>query len=105
METPDKWMLVRITGATPHWRIFATWSGGYTQGDSWRLNSGISRVEDKDEYFDFIGYSGSLYRCFKNSYGVTAYGIDVLNDLVSKSTGFMEPVWEEPSNIGEMLNV
>lgn len=104
METPDKWLLVRITGTDPHWRIFASWSGGYTQGDSWRLNSGVVRVEDKDEYYDFIGYSGSVYRCFKNSYGITAYGMSVLNDLVGKSAGLMEPVWEEPSNIGEMLN-
>lgn len=104
METPDKWMLIRVKGQTPHWRIFATWGGGYTYGESWRLNSGVESVEDKDDYFDFHGYSGSLYRCSKTRYGVTAYGLGVLNDLLSKSD-LLEAVWDEPKNIIEYLGL
>lgn len=98
METPDKWMLVRVHGQTPHWRIFATWGGGYTYGESWRLNSGVKSVEDKDEYFDFHGYSGSLYRCYKTAYGTTLYGMGILEDLLSKSD-LLEAVWDEPKDI------
>jgi hypothetical protein len=98
MEIPDKWMLVRVKGQTPHWRIFATWGGGYTYGEAWRLNSGVESVEDKDGYFDFHGYSGSLYRCRKTGYGITAYGMGVLTDLLSKSD-LLEAVWEEPKDI------
>jgi hypothetical protein len=98
MEIPDKWMLVRVKGETPHWRIFATWGGGYTYGESWRLNSGVSSVENKDEWFDFHGHSGSLYRCGKRRYGVTSYGMGVLNDLLSESD-LLEAVWEEPKDI------
>lgn len=98
METPDKWMLVRVHGDTPHWRIFATWGGGYLHGDSWRLNSGVESVEDKDEYFDFHGYSGSLYRCRKTAYGTTLYGMGILEDLLSKSD-LLEAVWDEPKDI------
>jgi hypothetical protein len=104
METPDRWMLIRVHGETPHWRIFATWSGGYIQGDSWRLNSGVESVEVKDEYFDFIGYSGSVYRCYKTAYGVNLYGMNVLTDLVSKSE-LLEAVWEEPKDILKFMEM
>jgi hypothetical protein len=103
METPHKWMLVRVKGETPHWRIFATWNGGYLHGDSWRLNSGVESVENKDEWYDFIGHSGSVYRCSKTGYGVTAYGMGVLESLIEKSGGKMEAFWEEPKNILEIV--
>ena len=102
MHTPDKWMLVRITGTDPHWRIFATWYGGYLGSDSWRLNSGVTSVEDKDEWYDFHGHSGSLYRCHKESYGVSSYGQSVLTGLVEKSD-LLEPLWEEPDNIMKLI--
>jgi hypothetical protein len=99
MEKPDRWLLVRVNGTNPHWRIFATWGGGYTYGESWRLNSGVASVEEKDEWFDFIGHSGSVYRCSKTGYGVTLYGMGVLTDLIEKSAGKAEAIWEEPSDI------
>lgn len=104
MEKPDKWMLVRITGNDPHWRIFATWHGGYTYGDSWRFNSGIKSVKEEDDYYDFVGYSGSVYRCRKTGYGVTMYGVSVLKDLIDKSGNKIEALWEEPANIPKTMN-
>jgi hypothetical protein len=103
MEKPDKWMLVRITGTDPHWRIFATWSGGYLSSDSWRLNSGVESVEDKDGYYEFVGHSGSVYRCSKTAYGVTVYGAGVLESLVKNSGDKMEAIWDEPENIMELI--
>jgi hypothetical protein len=103
MYTPDKWMLVRITGTDPHWRIFASWYGGYLDSDSWRLNSGVTSVEDKDEWYDFHGHSGSLYRCSKTGYGVTTYGMSVLKDLEEKSGGHLEGIWDKPKNIVELI--
>ena len=103
MYTPDKWMLVRVLGTDPHWRIFATWSGSYAHGDSWKLNSGVERVEDKDEYYDFIGHSGSVYRCSKTGYGITAYGIEILTNLIEQSDGKAEAVWEEPKDVVQFM--
>ena len=103
MRKPDKWMLVKVKGTDPHWRIFATWGGGYTFGESWRLNSGVVEVKDEEDYYDFIGSSGSVYRCRKTGYGVTMYGVGVLKDLLSKSN-LMEAVWEEPANIPKTMN-
>jgi hypothetical protein len=101
-ENPDRWMLVKVNGTDPHWRIFATWSGGYLHGDSWRLNSGVKSVEDKDDAYYFHGYSGSVYRCHKEMYGTSLYGQSVLTGLVEKSD-LLVPLWEEPKNIMEIL--
>lgn len=103
MYTPDKWMLVRVSGTDPHWRIFATWGGGYTYGESWRLNSGVMEVKDEGDCFDFVGFSGSVYRCSKTGYGITAYGMGILKQLIENSGGKLDPIWEDPKNIMEMV--
>lgn len=68
--TPDNWVIIKIKGDDPHYRVLAGWSGGYTTGDSWRMNSGIVRVEEDKEFFHFHGSSGSCYHCHKESYGL-----------------------------------
>lgn len=51
MMNPDRWLLIWIDdGAGPPFvKVFGTWAGGYTTGDSWRLNSGIDNVVTLDE--------------------------------------------------------
>lgn len=83
---PDRWMIVKITSNEgTHYRVFATWCGGYTQGDSWKLNSGINDVLIDDRGYHFIGHTGSVYHCNRNSYGSTSYGYSVLDWLVRDS--------------------
>ena len=43
---PDNWVVIKMDGDNPHYRVLAGWSGGYLHGDSWKINSGITRVED-----------------------------------------------------------
>ena len=84
--TPDRWMVMRIH--TPQeilYKVFATWSGGYGGGDSWKLNSGITRATFADPYWEFDGSSGSVYRCHQDSYGTNGYGQAVLNNLLSQA--------------------
>ena len=64
----DNWVVIFFNGDNPHYRILAGTSGGYTTGSSWRMNSGIVRVEETDTHFMFYGASGSCYACNKNSY-------------------------------------
>ena len=66
--TPDNWVVIKLNGDDPHYRILAGWSGGYLDGDSWRMNSGITRVEETDDAFLFYGASGSCYDCRKTAY-------------------------------------
>jgi len=65
---PDTWVILRIdNGDDPvYFKVLAGWSGGYLDGDSWKLNSGITKVELIDDYYHFHGWSGSVYKCHKN---------------------------------------
>jgi hypothetical protein len=101
--TPDQWQIVKITGTDPHYRVFGSWSGGYLDGDSWKLNSGITSVTEDDEWFYFYGYSGSVYQCRKAAYGVSSpYNLGVIKDYCDKSSGTMELIEDMPEDIMEM---
>ena len=69
MHTPDNWVILEITPSNEEtfYKILAGWSGGYLTGDSWRMNSGIAKVEEDGDYINFIGESGSVYSCHKES--------------------------------------
>ena len=97
---PDKWLVVKITSKEypPVHKVFACWYGGYLDGDSWKLNSGIIKVTEKEDYFFFDGSSGSVYSCRKGCYGTNMYGQGVLNNLidrVEKAGGKVEILPEE----------
>jgi hypothetical protein len=80
---PNRWLVVKINSKEPHYRVFATWSGGYLDGDEWKLNSGITKVSLIDDHYHFEGSSGSVYICRKTSYGSTGYGWGVLDRLTT----------------------
>jgi hypothetical protein len=65
---PDNWVVIKFKGDDPRYRILAGWSGGYTTGNSWRMNSGIVRVTEDEHCFNFYGASGSCYQCRKTAY-------------------------------------
>lgn len=67
LYTPDRWVIVKIQaeGQGPYYRVFAGWYGGFTQGDSWKLSSGIEKSVDKGDYYEFYNTSGSIYKCWK----------------------------------------
>jgi hypothetical protein len=68
MYNPDNWVIVKITmGDNPTYKVLAGWSGGYLDGDSWRMNSGITKVEIEDDFYLFHGHTASVYKCHKHS--------------------------------------
>jgi len=84
--TPDRWVVVKITtDKETLYKVFACWYGGYAGSDSWQMNSGIVKVELVDNYYEFYGYSGSVYHCHKNSYGTNGYGGSVLQNFIDKA--------------------
>ena len=99
---PNKWLLVKITGTDPHYRVLGSWYGGYVNGDSYRLNSGITSVEEEDDYYIFTGFSGSTYFCNKQNYGAHAYGMSVIKRLEENSGGKMEIIYECPKDLLNM---
>lgn len=71
---PDKWAVVEIASPNERtFRVLASWYGGYCGSDSWKLSSGIMRVEEFPDHWDFYNYSGSIYTCHKTSYGTSGY--------------------------------
>lgn len=87
-QRPDRWELLEFTypsGADGFFKVFATWLGGYIEGDCWRLNSGISGVEDEGDHWVFHGASGSVYLCGKNSVGTSMYTEGVLSSILRYS--------------------
>tara|TARA_R110000744_G_scaffold159328_1_gene275476 strand:+ start:85 stop:465 length:381 start_codon:yes stop_codon:yes gene_type:complete len=69
--TPDNWVVLKVKegkGTFPIYKVLAGWSGGYLDGDSWRINSGITQVKQDGDYYEFFGLSGSCYRCHKEQY-------------------------------------
>jgi hypothetical protein len=81
--TPDSWRIIRIT--TPEetiYKVFGCWLGGFATGDSWRLNSGIVKVESDENYFYLHGISGSVYKCHKSQRRMSMYCESTLASLI-----------------------
>ena len=107
---PDKWVMLKFMhGGTVIYKILATFYGGYLSGDSWKLNSGVTKIEEEGQCYLFYGSSGSVYRCHKNAYGMGGYtsgiyasfrkqvdeaGDDVEMELMEPDTNFMEIEYE-----------
>jgi hypothetical protein len=85
--TPEKWLVIKIEGKEfpLHYKVFACWYGGFLNGDSWKLNSGITKVTKDGEFYHFEGHSGSVYKCHEKTYGANNYGSSVLANIIEKS--------------------
>lgn len=79
--TPDNWVVLKIGGNTPHYRVLGGWIGGYLNGNSWRLNSGIKRHDFDGDYWNFYGSSGSCYSCYVDNYRMNSLMADVHEHL------------------------
>lgn len=79
---PDSWVVLKINheGQTLY-KVLGGWSGGYLDGDSWRMNSGIVSVETFGDLYGFYGLSGSVYWCRQGAYGLTMATSGIYNKL------------------------
>jgi hypothetical protein len=94
---PNNWVVIFFDTDTPHYKILGGWSGGYLHGDSWRMNSGIVRVEKDGDNYKFYGSSGSCYSCHESSYGLRNNNAYVWNGL-SKKHGEKVVLMDETTN-------
>jgi hypothetical protein len=103
MYTPDKWVLLKMTFEKQVcYKILAGWNGGYLDGDSWKLNSGCKLVTKDGDYYKFIGYSGSIYKCHKDMYSLTTLTASILTQLMEKYPKAIEVV---PDNTDFMAEI
>lgn len=86
---PDYWQILKITSTEGKvlYKVFATWVGGYLDSDSWRMNSGITGVDEEDGYLLFHGTSGSVYKVpnADSVYRANMYTQSVLDSMIYKA--------------------
>ena len=86
---PEAWVIIKIVNEQsdkPLYKVFGSWRGGFATGDSWRLNSGISSVNEQEHGYVFNGFSGSSYFCYKKSEGspMGSYNSGILAHLLKQ---------------------
>ena len=80
--TPDTWMLIQLESPESGkiTKILSGWYGGYLNGDSWRLSSGVTKIEDQDNHYLIHNESGSIYTCYKSNEGLSGLTGNILHN-------------------------
>lgn len=90
-ETPDRWVVLSISGEgvtpNPTEKVFAGWHGGYLGSDEWRLSSGITKTETFKDRIEFTNQSGSVYVCRNHGWGMTIYMEQIYAGWLEKIKG------------------
>lgn len=85
---PDLWVVVKFSGADipdgVMYKILAGWYGGFAGNDSWKINSGITKITENQDSYSVDGYSGSTYICHKQDERVNIY-IQGIYDWLAES--------------------
>jgi hypothetical protein len=97
---PDNWVVVKVSKG---YKVLAGWSSSYLEGSSWRMNSGITEVHEDQDHFLFHGFSGSVYACHKDRYGMNMSSAGIFKqmkdaypqvELMPEDTDWMKVDWE-----------
>lgn len=82
---PDKFVIIKtVSEYGIQYKVFASWYGGYTGSDSWKLSSGITKITKTDKGYEFLNYSGSTYFCSKETYGMSLYTDSIYAGFVNQ---------------------
>lgn len=79
---PDRWVIIKVEGTDvpeTYYRVFGSWYGGYTSGDSWKMSSGIESVsyDPANDQYTMPQSSGSTYKFYKSNHGMSGYAFNV----------------------------
>ena len=77
---PDTWSILLFDSPTygKIHKVFGGWYGGFTQGDSWKLSSGMKDLVDEGDFYSSLQESGSIYQLYKNSEKLSVYQLGIL---------------------------
>ena len=82
---PDSWVVIKMTNKDEtFYKVLGGWAGGYLDGTSWRLNSGVEKADLNDSVYKFYGASGSVYNCGKESYGLKMSTASIWNEMKTR---------------------
>ena len=91
--TPDSWVIIEVTHEGEQFqKILSGWSGGYLDGDAWRMSSRIKEMNiniDQD-YITVETDSGSVYNLHKEYQGLRMSNAGIYNDLKEKFGDMVE---------------
>jgi hypothetical protein len=100
MYTPHRWKIIFVeSDEGSYYKVLAGWYGGYIEGDSWKINSGITSIDEQPKYYDVHGYSGSVYRLSKEWEGFTGLSASIYQQLKE-----MPGVYIETRSITDAIN-
>lgn len=90
IHRPHGWVILKFTDeGDVFFKIFASWRGGYLDGDSWRLSSGSNELpvlSDCGKYWIWRQESGSCYHLPVNGEdGYTFYTAQILGNIIIQS--------------------
>jgi len=97
--TPDCWVIIEfpdpiLPGMPPYQKILSGWSGGYLDGDAWRLSSPLKKMDIKvnQDFYTIETSSGSTYTLWKSRQGLRQSISDTYNTLKQKFGDMIEIV-------------
>lgn len=100
---PDAWVIVELgPQETRYHRVLGGWYGGFAGSDSWRLSSGITRIEKEAEVWKIYNESGSIYYCHERCERTTGLMDNVLNNLIANESLGAKKI--QPQDILQMYN-
>jgi hypothetical protein len=82
--TPDSWAIVEVNYEGEQFqKIISGWSGGYLDGNSWRLSSSIREIniDINKDYITVETTSGSVYNLYKSYQGLRMSNAGIWNEL------------------------
>ena len=84
MYRPTKWVIVRVDNPVhgTYFKVLGMWNP--MSDMPWRMNSGITKIFDRGNYYEVHGNSGSVYECFKGSEKVPEYMQTLVGGIESR---------------------
>lgn len=93
--TPDNWVIIEVNHEGEQFqKILSGWSGGYLDGDSWRMSSPIKAIDIKinQDFYTVETKSGSVYNLWKSRQGLRMSNSGIYNQLKEKFGDVVEIV-------------
>ena len=102
---PDCWVIIKFT-SPEHGvidKVLAGGGGGYLHGHTWKLSSGITKVEmgfDKegDKFYIIHNRSGSRYICYDDCHGLRM-------SIAWKYNDFKEKLGDQMEDYDDLCNI
>ena len=91
--TPDSWVIIEVkTPAGQFQKILSGWSGGYLDGDCWRMSSPVKElnINIEEDFFTVETNSSSCYTLYKDRQGLRMSNSGIYNELKEKYGDLLE---------------